>query len=135
MTTPSIPNNLPDEVRNALAVDLTIDITTTGRSSGEPRRIEIWFLNIEGELFIAGTPGPRDWMANLLAEPRFVFHLKESVSADLSATAEPVTERAERERVLSAAAASWYRGQTSVHHLVESAPLVRVTILGEESDG
>ena len=78
-------DHLGPEVRAALDADLTIDITTIGRHSGRPRRIEIWFLNIDDRIWIAGTPGPRDWMANLVAEPRFVFHLKESVAADLEA--------------------------------------------------
>ena len=32
----------------------TIDITTTGRKTGEPRRIEIVFHNIDGRLIITG---------------------------------------------------------------------------------
>jgi F420H(2)-dependent quinone reductase len=46
-------------------VDRVIDITTTGRKTGEPRRIEIWFHRLDGRYFITGAPGrPRDWYAN-----------------------------------------------------------------------
>ncbi len=116
-------------VAAALANDLTIDITTTGRRSGEPRRIEIWFLNVDGRIFITGTPGRRDWLANLLAEPRFTFHLKESVTADLEAQARPVDDEPTRRRVLEHAVATWYRSQTSVDQLVDSAPMVEVAFV------
>ena len=64
-----------DQIRDALAKDRVIDITTTGRVSGEPRRKEIWFHNLDGNLYITGTPGKRDWYANLVAHPEFTFHL------------------------------------------------------------
>jgi len=91
---------LNDEVRSALETDRTIDITTTGAKSGEPRRIEIWFHNVDGRLFITGLPPrPRAWYANLVANPDFTFHLKESAQADLPAVARPVTDPAERTTV------------------------------------
>jgi deazaflavin-dependent oxidoreductase (nitroreductase family) len=93
---------MDDKAASALATDRVIDITTTGRQSGEPRRIEIWFHRAAGGYYITGTPGrPRSWYANLVADPRFTFHLKESATADLPATARPVTDPAEREQVLA----------------------------------
>jgi deazaflavin-dependent oxidoreductase (nitroreductase family) len=89
-----------DETENALANDQVVDITTVGRKSGEPRRIEIWFHRLDGGYYITGTPGqPRSWYANLVSHPAFTFHLKESATADLSAIARPITERAEREKI------------------------------------
>ena len=61
---------MDDAVRRALENDLVIDITTTGRKTGRPRRKEIWFHNIDGHLYITGTPGRRDWYANLLSFSR-----------------------------------------------------------------
>lgn len=87
-------------IRQALAKDLVIDITTTGRHSGAPRRLEIWFHELAGRWYITGSPGTRDWHANLLATPQFTFHLKESLQADLAARAIPVRDEAERRRVL-----------------------------------
>ena len=95
------------EAAKALANDRVIDITTTGRQTGEPRRIEIWFHRVGGKYYITGTPGrPRSWYANLVAHPAFTFHLKESAAADLPATARPVPDPAEREQVLTAILAS-----------------------------
>jgi deazaflavin-dependent oxidoreductase (nitroreductase family) len=97
-----------DDVSQALAIgrsstieERTIDITTTGRRSGEPRRIEICFYRFEDSIYLSGIPGPRtrDWLANLSAEPHFIFHLKHSVVADLLAVATVITDPVERRRV------------------------------------
>jgi deazaflavin-dependent oxidoreductase (nitroreductase family) len=91
---------MSEDVQQALANDRVVDITTIGKQSGEPRRIEIWFHRVGERLYITGRPPrPRAWYANLVANPRFTFHLKESATADLTATARPITETAEREQV------------------------------------
>ncbi|RZU52698.1 deazaflavin-dependent oxidoreductase (nitroreductase family) [Krasilnikovia cinnamomea] len=123
---------MSNETATALAQDRVIDITTIGRKTGEPRRIEIWFHRLEGRYYITGTPGrPRDWYANLVTHPRFTFHLKESATADLQATARPVTDQAEREKVLAGLLAplgdfTSKPGQ-EVEVWVASSPLVEVT--------
>src|SRR5579884_196878 len=91
---------LDERIRQALERDQTIDITTIGRRSGQPRRIEMWFHNVDGDVYLTGTPGQRDWYANLVAHPSFTFHLKQSVVADLAAQATPVTDPTERRAIL-----------------------------------
>ena len=100
-------------IEDALDRDNTIDITTIGRRSGRPQRIEIWFKRVDGRTYITGTPGPRDWYANLIANPRFTFHLKQSLRSDLSARAQPIEDEAERRRILSAPVMAWYWSQVS----------------------
>ena len=94
---------MDEQVRQALAQGQTIDITTIGRKSGQPRRIEIWFHNFDGRIYITGRPGRRDWYANLHTNPNFTFHLKHDVRADLPARAvlieEPEAKRALIQRV------------------------------------
>jgi deazaflavin-dependent oxidoreductase (nitroreductase family) len=99
-----------EDVRGALAIERhapasarTIDITTTGRVSGEPRRIEIWFYRADGEIYLSGLPHgrPRDWLTNLEARPEFTFHLKGELAADLPARATVITDPEERRRVLA----------------------------------
>jgi deazaflavin-dependent oxidoreductase (nitroreductase family) len=114
------------EIAAALANDRVIDITTVGRKSGEPRRIEIWFHRIDGRYYITGTPGARSWYANLVAHPDFTFHLKESVKADLAARATPV-EGVEKQRVLEAIAASIDTMRLTLD--AETSPLVEVNWL------
>ena len=60
-----------DQVRRALSRGHRIDITTVGRRSGKPRRIELVFHNFGGRLYLSGRPGRRDWYANLVAHPAF----------------------------------------------------------------
>ena len=110
----------------ALEEDPTIDITTTGRRTGEPRRLEIWVLVVDGRCFITGTPGRRDWLANLIADPHLTVHLKHAVVRDLDAEATVVRDAPTRRHVLSHAAACWYRSQSKLEQLVADAPLVEV---------
>lgn len=120
-------DHLPADVQAALATDLTIDITTTGRRSGELRRIEIWFLNVDGVIYITGTPGRRDWLANLRAKQALTFHLKESCVVDLEAIATEVTDRDERNAVFDAVSAKWYLDQgDDLESLLADAPMVRI---------
>ncbi|NPC98975.1 nitroreductase/quinone reductase family protein [Nocardioides sp. zg-DK7169] len=74
----------------------------TGRRTGRPRRIEIFFCRAVGSTYLCSGAGggATDWHANLLADPAFTFHLKNGVRADLPALATPVTDPAERRAVL-----------------------------------
>jgi deazaflavin-dependent oxidoreductase (nitroreductase family) len=118
---------MDEGIRRALERDRTIDITTTGKKTGRPRRKEIWFHNIDGRLYITGTPGRRDWYANLVANPEFTFHLKQSVRADLSARATPILDKARRRDII----ASIHRklgGNRDLEAWVEGSPLVEVEL-------
>lgn len=116
---------MDEQVRQALARDRVIDITTTGRSSGQPRRKEIWFHNLDGEIYITGTPGKRDWYANLVANPAFTFHLKQSTTADLPAHAAPVTDPDAKRAILTRILQKLGRSD-DVETWVRDSPLVAV---------
>lgn len=118
-------------IEQALATDRVIDITTIGRTSGEPRRIEIWFEQFDDRYFITGTPGARGWYANLVANPDFTFHLKQSAQADLVAHA-AVVSGDEKARVLAGIMASvpGFAGKLTDH-----SPLVEVTFDGVPGGG
>lgn len=88
------------KVTEALHKGGIVDITTTGRKSGNEHRIEIVFHNVDGDLYITGRPGSRDWYANLMADPKFTLHLKKGIRADLPAVAELVTDDEERAPLL-----------------------------------
>ncbi len=93
---------MDENITNALRVDMVVDITTTGRRSGDRRRIEIWAHFVEGRILMAGAPGTRSWYANMLADPSVTLHLKGDVHIDLPATARAVTDAAERRELLTA---------------------------------
>lgn len=120
---------MDDPIRAALSRGGTIDITTTGRRTGRPRRIEIVFHRIDGRIWISGMPSPRrrSWIANLAADSRLTIHLKGPIAvADLPATARIVEDEAERRRVLERVARAWNR--TDVDRMVRESPLIEVTI-------
>jgi deazaflavin-dependent oxidoreductase (nitroreductase family) len=118
-------------IRAALDRGGIVDITTTGRQSGEPRRIEIAFHNVGGRIVISGMPireRPRAWLRNLEADPRLTLHLKQGVTADLPATARIVTDEAERRDLLVHVARNWNR--TEVDDMVAWSPLIEVSVPG-----
>lgn len=116
-----------DVIDTALGRGHTIDITTTGRRSGEPRRIEIVFHNIGGRIYISGIPSrrKRGWIANLESHPGFTFHLKGRVKADLPAIARVITDEAERREVLPSVARNW--GRNDLEAMIRYSPLIEVT--------
>jgi deazaflavin-dependent oxidoreductase (nitroreductase family) len=133
-----------EDVREALTIDAsstledrTIDITTTGRRSGQSRRIEIVFYRLGDDVYLSGIPAPkpRDWLLNLAARPQFVLHLKHRVVADLPATATVIVEEAERRRVLAVFVEEFNRRrgpdspwpEAVLDEWVEQSPLVKVT--------
>lgn len=120
---------MDERIRQALAQERTIDITTIGRQSGEPRRKEMWFHNIDGKIYITGTPGKRDWYANLVAHPDFIFHLKEQVTADLPARAKPITDLATRRAVFSHVLDQRRSDSAELEKWLEASPLVEVSFL------
>ena len=116
---------MDDRIRRALSRGHLIDLTTTGRRTGQSRRIELVFHAIDGRVYISGMPGrPRSWLANIRADPRVTFHLKGPVRADLPATAREITEPAERRRVMEQVARNWQR--TDVDRMMGQSPLIEV---------
>lgn len=116
------------QIEHALKTDRLIDITTIGKKSGKPSKIEIAFHNFGGQLYISGLPGKRDWYANLLAHPDFTFHLKQSAVADLPARATPITDPEARKQILSQVVTRWNR-QPELEAFLKSSPLVQVQLL------
>jgi len=116
-----------EAIDSALERGQTIDITTTGRESGQPRRLEIVFHNVGGRIYISGIPSPRrrSWLANLEAQPHFTFHLKGKVRADLPATARIIDQETERREILPHIARAW--GRRDLEQMVRYSPLIEVT--------
>lgn len=88
-----------EAIRKALDEDNLVDITATGRKSGEPRKFEIMLRRYEGKYYIAGRPEPKGWYANMIANPDITLHLKQSVQAELPAIAHDVQGAVERRQL------------------------------------
>ena len=107
----------------------TCDVNTVGRRSGRTRRVEIWYVVIDGRLVLTGTPGTRHWLANLRNHPGAVLHLREP-SADHAVTPEEVTDSVARRRIAEQAwrLQPWYAEQPySIDDWVERSPMVVLT--------
>jgi hypothetical protein len=125
-----------ERVLEALLGDRTVDIITTGARTGSVRTTEIWTTIIGGEVFVCGTPNaslpgverkPRDWLANLIANPRFTLRLKSTAHVELAAEAEPLRDAQERRRIMSSPATEYYRGHAkSIEQAARDSPMVRV---------
>ena len=112
--------------REELARHRTIDLTTTGRKSGKPRRIEIWWFHVDGRFVITGTPGRRDWLANVLANPNVTIHV---AGRDLPARATPIDDSNVRRGVFTHSSTSWYTTQAELDRLVATSPMVEITFV------
>lgn len=113
--------------RATLAAHRTIDLTTTGRRSGRSRRIEIWWFHVDDRFIITGTPGRRDWLANIRADPTIIIHVG---GEDIGARAVPIDDLEFRRRFFTRPATSWYSSQSELERLVETAPMVEVPFPG-----
>jgi deazaflavin-dependent oxidoreductase (nitroreductase family) len=108
-----------------LASTRTIELTTIGRRSGERRSIEIWWFHIKGRFIITGTPGRRDWYANVLSDPRVL--ISTSIGT-FSATAVVIEEADFRQAVFADPSVNWYSSQAELHRLIETAPMVEIRL-------
>ena len=83
-----------------MAADDYCYLTTTGRRSGEPHRIEIWYAAAGDTLYmLAGGATKSDWVRNLAADPSVSIELAGEVLAARARVIED-TEEAEVARTL-----------------------------------
>lgn len=90
---------MDDSTRGELDRSQVIDPSTTGRRSGEPRRIEAFLHSGNGQLFVSGQPFPghtRAWIHNVAADPRVTIYLKGTIVVDVPAIARVIHDPTER---------------------------------------
>lgn len=115
-------------IDQALSQGGVVDITTVGRKSGEPHRIEIVFFDLGGHKIISGMPGKRGWYANLMADPRFTLHLKQGSKADLPARARLITDEDERRALLEPITRQWNQ-VARLEDFVARSPVIEFEII------
>lgn len=108
-----------------LARTRTVDLTTIGRRSGQPRTVEIWWFHVDGRFIITGTPGRRDWLANVRANPSVMISAGNGAFAG---TATEIDDRDFRRRVFTDPHIGWYRTQAELDHLVATAPMIEIDL-------
>ena len=120
---------MADDVRETLTVGELVDITTTGRKTGEARRIEIRLHVLDGRFYLSGRPGmPRSWLANMAANPEMTLHLKQAIVRDVPFTATVISDADERKRVFALMLEREERmSHVDVDVWAATAPLVELT--------
>ncbi|MBM3940027.1 MAG: hypothetical protein FJ318_03860 [SAR202 cluster bacterium] len=92
------PPALPDDVRRILKQSFLIRATMRTRRSHRLRTVETTYVWDGGSrLYLSGYPGPRDWVANMAANPDVTLHTVEGHPwFDLPARARVLRDRDER---------------------------------------
>ena len=91
-------------------------LTTTGRRSGQSRRIEIWFgMDARGRVFFLSSGGRRShWVRNLEAEPAVIVELGATAYAGWATVLDARPEHASDDdlarRLLAAKYQGWSEG-------------------------
>src|SRR4249919_2907514 len=68
-------------------------LTTMGRASGRPHRIEIWFALHGGTVYLlSGGRDRSDWVRNLIATPEVQLEIGGETRATTARVVEPDTE-------------------------------------------
>jgi deazaflavin-dependent oxidoreductase (nitroreductase family) len=76
-------------------------LTTTGRRSGKPRTVEIWFGLHDGRVYVLSGGGDRaDWVRNLRKTPRVRVRIGSRTSAGTARVLRAGTKEDERAREL-----------------------------------
>lgn len=91
-----------NDVLAAIEQNHLVDISTIGRTSGRIHRHEIWLHIVDQECYLIGKPAPRDWLANLRANPQVTVHIKHGLQQDIPASSTPITNSEERHKILTA---------------------------------
>lgn len=108
----------------------TLELTTTGRTSGAPRPVTIWFVvDGQGGLYVqSGRDGRTDWYRNLLQTPAVTLRIGDLAMKAVAAPVEDLTETARvhalfREKYLRARLAEWIGSETGHGRVVRLGEL------------
>jgi deazaflavin-dependent oxidoreductase (nitroreductase family) len=88
-------------------------LTTTGRRSGRPHEIEIWFGIREGRLYLLSGGGDRaDWVKNLKQSPRVKVRINSQTASGTARVVRPNTkEDAAARELLDGKYMGWRAGK------------------------
>jgi deazaflavin-dependent oxidoreductase (nitroreductase family) len=97
----------PSELLSAHGGDGVCHLQTTGRTSGRPRTIEIWFATDGERIYVlAGGRHHAHWVRNLMADP----HVRVRIGGQTLPGVARVVEGEEREALARQLLAAKYQG-------------------------
>ena len=104
---------MPFDARHV--VDLFCYLTTTGRVTGKPHEIEIWFALRHGTLYmLSGGGDGADWVQNLRRTPAVCIRIAETATSGIARVVDAGTEEdALARRLLLAKYQQGYGGDLS----------------------
>jgi len=116
------------EVLKNLAVEEYCYLTTTGRVSGNPHEIEIWFgAGEDGIYLLSGGGHNSDWVKNLLQDPAITVRIAKTV---FSGTARLVTDPEEEmtARYMLAEKYQEWEGERTLSDWARTALVVEINL-------
>lgn len=109
---------------NRLAAEQFCYVTTTGRKSGLPRTIEIWFGATNSRIYLLAQFGERShWVRNLITDPRVRVRIGDQEWPGQAAIATGDEDRLARELV-AAKYEEWRVGDAFDDWVVGALPIV-----------
>ncbi|MBV9230259.1 MAG: nitroreductase family deazaflavin-dependent oxidoreductase [Chloroflexi bacterium] len=110
-----------------LASEAFCYLTTTGRVSGRPHTIEIWFaLNQQTLYMLSGGMERSDWVKNAWRQPNVTVKIKDMVFAG---KARPVKDTAEDALARQLIGAKYHESEDDLDEWLKSALPVAVDLL------
>jgi deazaflavin-dependent oxidoreductase (nitroreductase family) len=123
-----------------LASEATCDLVTTGRTSGQPRQIEIWFAADPERDRIYLLSGGRDrahWVRNIARQPRVRVRIADRWFDGVAAVVDGGLDDGVVRRLLAAKYQGWSQGRPLSDWARESLPVAidLRTVASDGSDG
>ena len=108
-------------------------VTTTGRRSGRPHEIEIWFVVHEDALFLmAGGGESADWVKNMRAHPAVTVRLGGTTFEGVATVGPTDVDEITVRRAMAQTYQGWEPGR-ELSGWATSALVVRIDPLGPEA--
>jgi deazaflavin-dependent oxidoreductase (nitroreductase family) len=87
-------------------------LTTTGRKSGKPHEIEIWFgINANSLYLLSGGGDDSDWVKNLRLNPNVTVRIAKHTFTGTARIVRNIEEESLARPMLAAKYQSWHEGQ------------------------
>ncbi len=87
-------------------------LTTTGRKTGKPHEIEIWFGVVNHTLYLlSGGGGESDWVKNLRANPKVTVRIGKYIFTATAHIVRDIAQESEVRPLMAAKYEQWKEGQ------------------------
>jgi deazaflavin-dependent oxidoreductase (nitroreductase family) len=107
-------------------------LTTTGRRTGRPHTIEIWFLLLDGRVYLLSGGGrSSDWTRNLMADPNVLVKLGDATRRGVARPVEGSPEDDAIRRLMAGKYQGWEEGGP-LSNWARTALLVEIELQAEE---